>query len=69
MKPDPWGHTPTPPRQSPTLKLTKRPAQAYLSRALQHLDEFCDAHPEVPAAAVAARLKALHGIDLQVGRP
>jgi hypothetical protein len=40
--------------------------QAYLSRALQHLDEFAAAHPELPAAALSQRLKAAHGIDLGV---
>ncbi|KIY94769.1 hypothetical protein MNEG_13193, partial [Monoraphidium neglectum] len=41
---------------------------AYLSRALQHLDEFAAAHPELPAAALSQRLKAAHGIDLGVLR-
>lgn len=41
---------------------------AYLSRALRHYDEFLTSHPGVNGAALAARLKAAYGIDLEVLR-
>jgi hypothetical protein len=42
--------------------------QAYLGRALQHLDEFASAHPGLPPTRLADCLTARHGIDLALLR-